>query len=149
PSSARYVPDTTLIKVDLPAPLSPTTHTTSCGKTSKSTSLRACTAPKRLLIPFSARTGVSEGLEQTVAVASIEKTGCADLVDGPEAIVHDRGGDVVARYGHGCQEQRGNVDSRVVEKRAAGHPWRGRLRLRQQRIGDVGGHLGLGANDLV
>ena len=44
--------------VDLPAPLSPTSATTSPRRTSKSTPLSAWTAPKLLLIPFRASAGV-------------------------------------------------------------------------------------------
>ena len=40
-----------LTSVDFPAPLSPTRATTSPGATSNDTSVRACTAPKRLLTP--------------------------------------------------------------------------------------------------
>src|SRR6266496_4128683 len=58
PSSAGATPAMTLTRVDLPAPLSPTRATTSPSRTSKFTSLSARTAPKRLLIPWSERTGV-------------------------------------------------------------------------------------------
>src|SRR5690242_17648902 len=51
------MPEIVLTSVDLPAPLSPTSATTSPGRTSKSTSWSACTGPKRLLTPFSARSG--------------------------------------------------------------------------------------------
>src|SRR3954466_2369442 len=47
------------MSVDLPAPLSPTSATTSPAWTSKSTSVRASTAPKRLVTPFSSRSGRS------------------------------------------------------------------------------------------
>src|SRR5674476_582912 len=46
-----------LTSVDFPAPLSPTSATTSPGKTLIETSLRACTAPNLLPIPVSASTG--------------------------------------------------------------------------------------------
>ena len=59
PLSAGLVPAMTLTRVDLPAPLSPTRATTSPASHSKSTSDRACTAPKRLLTPSSWRSGVS------------------------------------------------------------------------------------------
>src|SRR3954451_2960621 len=48
-----------LISVDLPAPLSPTSAMTSPSRTSKSTSLSACTEPNDLVIPRSWRSGVS------------------------------------------------------------------------------------------
>src|SRR5690348_11671926 len=53
-----------LIRVDLPAPLSPTSAITSPALTEKSTSVRACTEPNDLVIP---RTS-SSGLSFTVAV---------------------------------------------------------------------------------
>src|SRR6478735_5337820 len=48
-----------LIRVDLPAPLSPTRAMTSPRETWKSTSKRACTAPKLFETPFSSKMGVS------------------------------------------------------------------------------------------
>ena len=45
------------MRVDLPAPLSPTRATTSPASTLKSTSVSACTAPNRLFTPLSSRTG--------------------------------------------------------------------------------------------
>src|SRR5712692_6421123 len=51
------MPAMVLTSVDLPAPLSPTKPTTSAGRTSKSTSLSACTGPNRLLTPFSCSRG--------------------------------------------------------------------------------------------
>src|SRR5438874_2672712 len=57
PESAAKMPETTLISVDLPAPLSPTRATTSDGRTSKRTSVSACTAPNRLLMPRSSNSG--------------------------------------------------------------------------------------------
>ena len=52
------MPATHLIRVDLPAPLSPTSAITSPGRTSKSTSLSAWTEPKLFEIPWSSRSGV-------------------------------------------------------------------------------------------
>src|SRR6478736_5605992 len=48
-----------LMRVDLPAPLSPTRAMTSPDETWKSTSYRACTAPKLFETPFSSKMGVS------------------------------------------------------------------------------------------
>src|SRR5882724_8861964 len=48
PSSYWNTPEIALITVDLPAPLSPATATTSPGWTSNDTLLRACTPPKCL-----------------------------------------------------------------------------------------------------
>src|SRR3954452_13031219 len=47
------------MSVDLPAPLSPTSATTSPAWTSKSTSVRASTAPNRFVTPFTSRSGRS------------------------------------------------------------------------------------------
>src|SRR5579863_5265399 len=48
PSSWPKTPDTALMTVDLPAPLSPASATTSPGNTSNETLSSACTAPNRL-----------------------------------------------------------------------------------------------------
>src|SRR2546427_4060611 len=48
-----------LISVDLPAPLSPTSAITSPLRTSKSTSVSACTEPNVFVMPRSWRRGVS------------------------------------------------------------------------------------------
>src|SRR5215210_4372262 len=57
PASAGWMPAIVLTSVDFPAPLSPTSATTSPGWTSKSTSLSACTGPKLLLTPLRDSTG--------------------------------------------------------------------------------------------
>src|SRR5437764_9981929 len=59
PLSHGWMPAMHLISVDLPAPLSPTSAITSPGRTSKSTSVRACTEPNDLSTPRSSRRGVS------------------------------------------------------------------------------------------
>src|SRR5205085_8120358 len=53
------MPATHLISVDLPAPLSPTSAITSPLRTSKSTSVSACTEPNDFVTPRSSRRGVS------------------------------------------------------------------------------------------
>src|ERR671923_2332787 len=53
------MPATVLISVDLPAPLSPTSAITSPRRTSKSTSVSACTDPNDFEMPRSWRIGVS------------------------------------------------------------------------------------------
>ena len=58
PLSGEWVPATHLIRVDLPAPLSPTSAITSPGMTSNSTSLSAWTEPKLFEIPWSSSSGV-------------------------------------------------------------------------------------------
>src|SRR5258708_1558454 len=59
PLSATWVPATHLTSVDLPAPLSPTSAITSPLRTSKSTSVRACTEPNVFVMSRSWRSGVS------------------------------------------------------------------------------------------
>src|SRR5437667_10394721 len=59
PLSGLWMPATHLIKVDLPAPLSPTSAMTSPSRTSKSTSASACTDPNDFEMPRSWRIGVS------------------------------------------------------------------------------------------
>src|SRR5512133_1105028 len=59
PLSAVLIPATHLIRVDLPAPLSPTSAITSPWRTSKSTSVSACTEPNDFEIPRSWRSGDS------------------------------------------------------------------------------------------
>src|SRR3954454_9026445 len=66
PLSGECVPAMHLISVDLPAPLSPTSAITSLGRTSKSTSVSACTDPNDFVIPRSSRRGVAS-LSVTVA----------------------------------------------------------------------------------
>src|SRR5439155_11620486 len=59
PSSIGWIPATHLIRVDLPAPLSPTSAITSPDRTSKSTFSSACTEPKLFEIPRSSSVGVA------------------------------------------------------------------------------------------
>src|SRR5436190_8578510 len=59
PLSGAWMPATTLTRVDLPAPLSPTSAITSPGRTSKSTSASAWTDPNDFEIPRSSKVGVS------------------------------------------------------------------------------------------
>src|SRR5690625_136653 len=61
PVSAVCAPAMTLTRVDLPAPLSPSSATTSPCWTWRPTASRARTAPKVLEIPDSSRTGVLMG----------------------------------------------------------------------------------------
>src|SRR5437868_12766206 len=69
PSSTGWMPATHLISVDLPAPLSPTSAITSPSRTSKSTSVSACTDPNDFEIPRSS----SVGLSFTVRVITQER----------------------------------------------------------------------------
>src|SRR3569833_1992158 len=57
PSAAVSAPETSLMRVDLPAPFSPTRAGTSPGRTSKSTPSSARTPPYRLRMPVSLSSG--------------------------------------------------------------------------------------------
>src|SRR5882672_4416298 len=57
PSSCGWTPDRILIRVDLPAPLSPSTHVTSPARTSIEMSFSAITLPKYLLTWRTSRRG--------------------------------------------------------------------------------------------
>src|ERR1700674_5851979 len=57
PLLGAWTPARILTSVDLPAPLSPTNATTSPARTSRSMSVSAATAPKRLETPRRLRTG--------------------------------------------------------------------------------------------
>src|ERR1044071_7392523 len=54
-----WMPAMHLMRVDLPAPLSPTSAMTSPSRTSRSTSVSACTDPNDLKTPRSSRRGLS------------------------------------------------------------------------------------------
>src|SRR2546430_779895 len=58
PASMGWMPATHLISVDLPAPLSPTSAITSPLRTSRSTSVSACTEPNDFETPRSSRKDV-------------------------------------------------------------------------------------------
>src|SRR5919201_6088157 len=65
------MPATHLIRVDLPAPLSPTSAITSPSRTSKSTSVSACTERKCLDIPLTASVGVTTEVSSAVSAAAV------------------------------------------------------------------------------
>src|SRR5215467_6706989 len=75
PLSGECVPAMHLISVDLPAPLSPTSAITSPFRTSKSTSVKACTDPNDFVMLRSWRSGVS--VLFTVAVSYHKTSGGA------------------------------------------------------------------------
>src|SRR4051794_4467323 len=83
PSFAGPTPEITFTSVDLPAPLSPTSATTSPEETSISASVRACTAPKRFEIPLSDRTGVAVAVAVTSSPPLLGQVG-----GGPAAAPH-------------------------------------------------------------
>src|SRR3954451_23823383 len=62
PSSGWCTPEIALIRVDLPAPLSPARASTSPRRSSKPTLSRAVTPPKRLVRSATARIGASVGI---------------------------------------------------------------------------------------
>src|SRR5918992_3256768 len=131
PSSAGWMPAIVLTSVDLPALLSPTSATTSPRLTEKSTSLRAWTGPKLLLIPSSASTGVfpsifrrllsrsgsarrrgrAAGLHPGVLLDARLLAGGgvlarADVGHGVELVLHDRVLDVLLRHRHRLEQDR-------------------------------------------
>src|SRR5215207_5890115 len=141
PPSAGWIPAIVFTSVDLPAPLSPTSATTSPGRTSKSTSLSAWTGPKLLLTPFRASTGVlslafitrllSRGrtrgaprgapafssrhlLDASFLAASGVLAG-ADLVHRPELVLDNRVLDVVLRDRHRREQDRRHLLHAVVD----------------------------------
>src|SRR3954449_118072 len=169
PESGVLIPAIVLTSVDLPAPLSPTSATTSPERISKSTSWRACTGPKLLLTPWSASTGVSVlihlllrssgGRRRPVAppadrllldagrLAGVRVLRGADLLGRPELILDDRVLDVVLRHGHRRQDHRRHVLLAVVGL-GVHHARRGLLAL-QQVDRQLPGLLGLGLDRLV
>src|SRR5213080_2901111 len=70
PASGLTAPLTTFISVDLPAPFSPTRAWTSPRRSSRSTPLRACVEPNRLLMPRITRASSPEACAAEAAVAS-------------------------------------------------------------------------------
>src|SRR5918996_1950790 len=119
PLSKGKIPAIPLIKVDLPAPLSPTRAITSPRRTSKSTSESACTAPKALETPLHSRSGAvaaiptlpgragdgapgdapSRFVRLCVLLAEVRLRDVpgADLLDRPEAVGDHGVGNVVRR----------------------------------------------------
>src|SRR4051812_1229572 len=155
PSVAAWIPAMTFTNVDLPAPLSPTSPMTSPAWTSKSTPLRACTAPKRFVMPRNSSSGaesvmVMAGLLlllDACCVAGRLVLAGADLRRLPEAVLDDRVVDLVLRHGDGGQQDRRDLATAVVAR--AGDDAGRRLLALQQGVGELGGHLGLGLDGLV
>src|SRR5215207_300684 len=171
PPSAGWIPAIVFTSVDLPAPLSPTSATTSPGRTSKSTSLSAWTGPKLLLTPFRASTGVlplafiprllsdarlgappigappfspRQLLDASLLAASGVLAG-ADLVHRPELVLDDRVLDVVLGDRHRGEQNRRNLLHPVVDLILRGR----RVLARRQRHSELRRGLGLGLDRLV
>src|SRR3954451_113789 len=131
PWSAGPTPEIVLTKVDLPAPLSPTSATTSPAATSKSTSWRACTAPNRLDTPRRLRRGrplagasrapacvsTAMGLRDPCRLAHGRELARADLVGLVDAVLEDRVLDVVLRDRDDLQRHGRHVGLAVVDLR--------------------------------
>src|SRR4051795_2635765 len=165
PPSAGWIPATVLMRVDFPAPLSPTRAMISPADTWKSTPFRAVTAPKRLKTPFSS----SRACPLTTVLSppkgwegartpppdchrSLDASRCAegrvlpdaDVAALEEAVLDHRVLDVVPRDRHRRQQDRRGLGTLVV-RAAVG---RRRLAL-GQRDGQLAGRVGLGLDGLV
>ena len=70
PSSGGWTPDSVLIRVDLPAPLSPRRQLISPARTVSETPSRATTAPKYFEMLRASRSGVASAADGCVGVAS-------------------------------------------------------------------------------
>src|SRR4051794_33354367 len=153
-SSPGWIPAITLIRVDLPAPLSPTRATTSPAWTSKSTSVSASTAPNRLVTPLSSRSGRSgaavvmlPSLLDSVLCTSRLIRSCANLRRLPVAVLDHGALDLVSRDRRHVERLRRHVFLAVVHLvRRVGRllalgdrdsPFRGRVGQRPDRLVDV------------
>src|SRR5919206_1936066 len=159
------MPAMTLTRVDLPAPLSPTSATTSPAWTPKSTSSSARTGPKLLLTPSRARTGVSAFMVQdsfppsaAAGDAGAPPAGPSSLLDAgllarrgvlagayllgrPERVLHDGVVDVALGHRDRGQDHRRHLLLAVVEL-LVDQPARGLLALDEGDC-DLGGLRGL------
>src|SRR3954452_9439355 len=111
------MPAIALTIVDLPAPLSPTSPTTSPALTAKSTRSRAWTGPNRLLTPSSSRSGVpsaiSTGDSRFFAVGRVGAG--AEFGGFDEAVFDHRVFDVVLGHRHRFEDRRRDVGLAVVD----------------------------------
>src|SRR2546429_929902 len=122
PSSVVWMPEIAFTSVDFPAPLSPTRATTSPPRTSKSTPSRACTGPKRLLTPSSARSGpfvLTRAARRRCLPLDARRLACAcerSLADvgGFRVAVLDDDAHVVLEHGDGSQDHRRHALLAVV-----------------------------------
>src|SRR5258708_6882582 len=170
------MPEMILISVDLPAPLSPTSATTSPANTLNCTPSSAWTAPNRLLIPWSSSSGVRppalDGSRYGVAIAVgglldvpvtcrlLDRCRLADglvaladlghRVRTVELVLDDGVGDRLggATAGRGDRD-RGQQDGRHVDGAVVDLAIGRRLLALEQRARQLGGLLGLGLDRLV
>src|SRR5258705_11837597 len=153
------MPEIALINVDLPAPLSPTSATSSPAWTLKSTSVRASTAPNRLVTPLTSRSGRSgAAVAEAVVTCSLDSLldavllarggvcARADLRRRPVLVRDNRRLDGFGGHGLDRDLERRDVGLAVVLGRVgAGHllaldqgdgPLRCRLSQRRDRLVD-------------
>src|SRR5262245_66250742 len=75
PPLGAWTPVMVFIRVDLPAPLSPTSPTTSPGSTAKVTPRSACTAPKFFCTPWSSSRLIRASPLAPLAIHLVEPDG--------------------------------------------------------------------------
>src|SRR5919106_2432121 len=156
PSSGAWTPESVLIKVDLPAPLSPSRHITSPAPTFIDTSFSAITEPKYLLM---LSTSISGAPSPRACVAIVPSPSACLGHLAPDVVVEDDGDQqhaaqkdlepvgvdagVEDALAHGAEDQgteRG-ADHRAVaagEQRAADHRGDDRLELLEHATQHVG-----------
>src|SRR5438876_1237691 len=163
PLSGLWMPATHLIKVDLPAPLSPTSAMTSPSRTSKSTSASACTDPNDFEMPRSSRIGVSltgVGFPTTKPVEAPTRAPppvgpvwllaeLRELADAHVALLQELVLEESRVVGLRDRDDR-NLDGRLLLAAVLAEPVDpGHLRMLQQRDGRLGGRVGLEGHELV
>src|SRR3954447_12824609 len=138
PRSAASAPEMILMRVDLPAPFSPTMACTSPATSSKSTPRRACTPPYRFSTPVSRRT--AGPLDER----SVSPSGCVVVMSAPRP-------GPGRRRGHG-----GPVSGSVVELvDVVGRDAQGRAQKQRlggcvvRRVRDLGLEGGVGVERLA
>src|SRR5450830_1972313 len=107
-------PDRALTRVDLPAPLSPTSAMICPGATARSTPRSASTEPKLLRMPCICRRGADPERASFSEVTVRCHVACAHLSFGDKPVIKDPG-DVRLVDDHGREEQRGHRVPAVVE----------------------------------
>src|SRR3712207_1513561 len=105
------------IRVDLPAPLSPTSATTSPGSTRKSTLSRAWTWRKALEMP---RASSSDGLPFSAGAASCLPLSTADLLSAASQRLNPRGRRSIGLTSHGAARYGGEEPASIGDGRVDG-----------------------------